>query len=222
MKKKIISLVMAGLIGATPLSSYAASDGLLTQTGKSIVNVISQHKKGPDRQEKERSEQGRREQERREKERRERERKEQGRHERERQERERRERERREQQHREQERNDARYIIHRTANVIFVAQRSTSRRNYYKGMSQAVAHQQKARQLFMAGAYQSAIHHSLRARRIAISVIEGNREKWSNPWDTREEKYHRDSPRDNDLDLKLNFFKFGDKEAIKISIDLDL
>lgn len=219
MKKKIISLVMAGLIGVTPLSSYAANDGLFIQTGKSIVSIISRHKKGPDHKDKKRREHERRERERKEKEKRERARREQERRERERREQKRRE---SEQQRREQEKNDARYVIHRTANVIYAAQRSTSRRNYYKGMSQAVAHQQKARQLFMAGAYQSAIHHSLRARRIAISIIEGNRERWSTPWDVREEKYHRNSPRDNDLDLKLHFFKFGDKEAIKITIDLDL
>ena len=238
---------MAGLIGVTPLSSYAASDSSFIQTVKSVVSVINQHKKGPGHKEKEHSENHRREQERKEKERREREQREKEKRERERREQERRERERREQEQRErerreqerrerehreqerrererreQERNDARYIIHRTANVIYAAQRSTSRRNYCKGMSQAVAHQQKARQLFMAGAYQSAIHHSLRARRIAISIIEGNQERWANPWDTREEKYHRNSPRDNDLDLKLHFFKFGDQEAIKISIDLDL
>lgn len=209
MKKKVISLVMAGLIGVTPLSSFAAGDNLFFQSEKPIVNVISQHKRKPDhnRREKDRREQENRERERREHERREKER---------------REREHRERERREQERNDARYIIHRTANVIYVAQRSTGRRNYYKGLAQAIAHQQKARQLFMAGSYQSAIHHSLRARRIAISVIEGNRERWSNPWDAREEKYRRNSPRDRDLDVKLNLIKIGDKEAIKISIDLDL
>lgn len=214
MKKKMISLIMAGLIGATPLSSFAAGDSLIIQPGKSIVSIISRHKRRPDHDwiEKERREQERREEERRERERREHERRE----------RERREHEQRERERREQERNDARYIIHRTANVIYVAQRSTSRRNYYKGMAWVIAHQQKARQLFMAGAYRSAIHHSLRARRIAISIIERNREKWLNPWDAREDKYRRNSPHDKDLDVKLNLYKFGDKEAIKISIDLDL
>jgi hypothetical protein len=209
MKKKIFSLVMAGLIGVTPLSSFAAGDNLFFQSEKPIVNVINQHKRKPDhnRREKDRREQEQRERERREHERREKERK---------------ERERRERERKEQERNDARYIIHRTANVIYVAQRSTGRRNYYNGLAQAIAHQQKARQLFMAGSYQSAIHHSLRARKIAISVIEGNKERWSNPWDAREEKYRHNSPRDRDLDIKLNLIKIGDKEAIKISIDLDL
>lgn len=198
MKKKLISLVIAGLMGVTPLSSFAAGDNLIFQSEKPIV-VISQNKRKPDhnRREKDRWEQKQRE-------------------------RERREREHRERKRREQERNDARYIIHRTANVIYVAQRSAGRRNYYNGLAKAIAHQQKARQLFMAGSYQSAIHHSLRARRIAISVIEGNRERWPNPWDAREEKYRRNSPRDRDLDIKLNMIKIGDKEAIKISIDLDL
>lgn len=205
---------MAGLIGAVPMSSLAAGDNFFIQPSKSVVSVISQQNRKQDHK---RGDRDRREQERRERERREQERRE-----RERRERERREHERREHERREQERNDARYIIHRTADVIFVAQRSTGRRNYYKGLAQAVAHQQKARRLYMAGLYQQAIHHSLRARRLAIMVIRGNNEKWSGSWDTREEKYRRSSPRDNDLDVKLDFFKFGDKEAVRISIDLDL
>lgn len=242
MKKKIVSLVMAGLIGASSFSSLAANDNFTLQTVKpaNVIGMISQPalKKGPgpkdkkddkkahDRSEKERKERERREKERREQERRERERKEQERRERERRERERREQERRERERRErlkrEQQEDARYIIRRTADVIYVAQRSTGRRHYYKGMSKAVAHQQKAQRLYRAGAYQEAIFHSLRARKIAIEIIQGNREKWNGSWDTREDKYRRIAPRDADLDVKLDLIKIGDKEAVRISIDLDL
>lgn len=242
MKKKIVSLVMAGLIGASSFSSLAANDNFTLQTVKpaNVIGMISQPalKKGPgpkdkkddkkahDRSEKERKERERREKERREQERRERERKEQERRERERRERERREQERRERERRErlkrEQQEDARYIIRRTADVIYVAQRSTGRRHYYKGMSKAVAHQQKAQRLYRAGAYQEAIFHSLRARRIAIEIIQGNREKWNGSWDTREDKYRKIAPRDADLDVKLDLIKIGDKEAVRISIDLDL
>lgn len=247
MKKKIVSLVMAGLIGASSFSSLAANDNFTLQAVKpaNVIGMISQQalKKGPgpkdkkddkkahDRSEKERKERERREKERKEKERREQERRERERKEQERRERERRERERREQERREQERRerlrreqqeDARYIIHRTADVIYVAQRSTSRRHYYKGMSKAIAHQQKAQRLYRAGAYQEAIFHSLRARRIAIEIIQGNREKWNGSWDTREDKYRKIAPRDADLDVRLDLIKIGDKEAVRISIDLDL
>ncbi len=244
MNKKVISAAIAGLIGICPLSTYAANDNLNNQTDK-LVSIIIQQNRRPDhdpkreegnkkeeqrreqeRREQERREQERREQERREQERRDHERREQQRREDERQghgrDNERREYERREEQRREQERNDARYIIHRTADVIFVAQRSTGRRHYYKGMAQAVSHQQKARQLYMAGFYQEAIFHSLRAREIAIVIIQGNKEKWSGSWDYREERYRRSGPRGNELDVKLNFIKIGDKEAVRISIDLDL
>lgn len=265
MKKKIISLVMAGLIGVTPVSSLAANDNLHIQIGKS-VGIISQQKHSPkdkkdekrdhDRREEERKEKERKEQERREKERREQERREKERREKEQRERERREQERREQERREMERrererreaerrelerrerermererwererrekvkDDARYIIHRTADVIYVAQRSADRGHYYKGLAQAVAHQQKARRLYMSGFYQDAIFHSLRARRIAIHVIEMNKGKWTGSWDPREEWYIRFSPRDNDLDVKLKF-TIGDQEAVRITIDLDL
>lgn len=238
MQKKIISLVMAGLIGATPLSSLAANDSLHMQIGKS-VGIISQQKNDPkdkkdkkdekrdhdrredERKEKERREKERREQERREKERREKEQRERERRERERREAERREFERRERERREKVKDDARFIIHRTADVIYVAQRSTDRGHYYKGLAQAVAHQQKARRLYMSGFYQDAIFHSLRARRIAIHVIEMNKEKWTGSWDSREEWYIRFAPRDNDLDVKLNF-TIGDRDAVRITIDLDL
>lgn len=245
MKKKIISLVMAGLIGVTPVSSLAAKDSLHIQIGKS-VGIISQQKHSPkdikdekrdhdrreeerkekerkeqERREKERREQERREKERREKEQRERERREQERRERERREMERRERERWERERREKVKDDARYIIHRTADVIYVAQRSAARGHYYKGLAQAVAHQQKARRLYMSGFYQDAIFHSLRARRIAIHIIEMNKEKWTGSWDRREEWYIRFSPRDNDLDVKLKF-TFGDQDAVRVTIDLDL
>ena len=252
MKKKIISLVMAGLIGAAPVCSLAANDNLHIQVGKTI-SIVSQLKKdhGPkdknadkkdhDRREKERKEKERREREQQEKERREKEQRERERRERERREQERRERERREAERRELDRrererrererwererrekaqDDARYIIHRTADVIYVAQRSANHRHYYKGLAQAVSHQQKARRLYMSGFYQDAIFHSLRARRIAIQVIQGNRESWTGSWDAREEWYFSLSPRDNDLDVKLSF-KFGDKDAVRISIDLDL
>lgn len=223
MKKKIITLVIAGLIGTSPLSALAAENKIMVQPGKAVISIISQknpqygyehRKKGNENKHRE---QERREQERRENERRERERKEQ-----ERREQERRERERHERMRREEERNDARYIIHRTADTIFAAQRSTERNHYYKGLSQAISHQQRARQLYMAGSYQEAIHHSLRARRIAITVIQRNNEKWSGSLDRREERYRHSSPKDNDLDIKLKMIKIGDKEAVKISIDLDL
>lgn len=235
MKKKIISLAMAGLIGVTPVSSLAANDSIHIQIGKS-VGIISQQKHSPkdkkdekrdhdrreeERKEKERKEQERREKERREQERREKERREKEQRERERRERERRERERWERERREKVKDDARYIIHRTADVIYVAQRSADRGHYYKGLAQAVAHQQKARRLYMSGFYQDAIFHSLRARRIAIHVIEMNKGKWTGSWDSREEWYIRFAPRDNDLDVKLKF-TFGDHDAARITIDLDL
>ena len=202
MKKKIISLVLAGLIGATPLSSLAANDSLHIQIGKSVA-IISQQKQGPkdkkddkkdhgrrederkekERREQERREKERREQERREKEQRERERREAERRELERRERERRERESWERERREKVKDDARYIIHRTADVIYVAQRSANHRQYYKGLGQAVAHQQKARRLYLSGFYQDAIFHSLRARKIALEVIHGNKERWTGSWD---------------------------------------
>ncbi|MGE5581229.1 MAG: hypothetical protein ACM3X9_01685 [Bacillota bacterium] len=113
-------------------------------------------------------------------------------------------------------RNDARYIIHRTANVIFAAQRAAKRGRQYSGLREAIAHQQRAKQLYERRLYQEAIFHSLRARDIAIRVIERNRERPAREYyrDDMENRYYRSAPRDSDLDFRIDITKVGDDDAI--------
>ena len=116
-----------------------------------------------------------------------------------------------------QEREDCRYIIHRTSQVVFFAQRAAARRHFNTGLAQAVIHQMRAVELYHAGLYWSAIYHSLRARKLAVNVINGNRESWF--WelfagDTREERYLSHGPGDADLDLLIDLNTFGNDETV--------
>lgn len=122
-------------------------------------------------------------------------------------------------------REDARYIIRRTARVLFIARRAAERRQHYFGLARAVAHQRIARQLYWDGAYREAIFHSLRARRIAIKVIRQNNERPSREfyWDRIEEDYTRSAPRDSELDMKIDLTKIGrDDEMVHLEINLDI
>lgn len=126
--------------------------------------------------------------------------------------------------HQKKVRNDAGYVIHRTAEVIYAAQGAANRGHHYYGLSQAVAHQQKARELYLDGFYQDAIFHSLRARDIAFQVIDRNRVRPPHDYeyDEMEASYHRSAPRASELDLKIDSIKIGDKGAVRIHIGLDI
>jgi hypothetical protein len=122
-------------------------------------------------------------------------------------------------------RDDARYIIHRTAAVIDDAQQAAERRHRYMGLAQAVANQQQARRLYMNGNYRDAIFHSLRARDIALQIIRNNGRRPRPEYfrDNMEERYVHDSPRGDDLDRRLDRQRMGkDDDAIHIRINLDL
>lgn len=126
---------------------------------------------------------------------------------------------------RNQSRNDARYIINRTSRVLSDAQRAADRRHRYFGLGRAVAHQQKARDLYRYGSYRDAIFHSLRARDLAFQVIEQNRERPHREFyrDDMEERYGRSAPRDRDLDVQLDVTKIGKDDAmVHLRLDFDL
>jgi hypothetical protein len=123
------------------------------------------------------------------------------------------------------EREDGRYIIHRTAMAFNEAQRFAEHGHYYSGYAEMVAHQQRARELYMQGYYREAIFHSLRARELALAVIRGNHGRYDRDFsrDDREEVYYRDSPRGNDLDMRLDMRRYGrDDEAFRMRLDFDI
>jgi hypothetical protein len=124
-----------------------------------------------------------------------------------------------------QEREDARYIIHRTAETIFSAQQAAERGRHYIGLRRSIAHQQRARRLYMAGAYREAIYHSLRARDIAFQVIAQNQGRPRREYyrDDMENHYVQTAPRNNDLDIRIDSVKVGKEDAlVRLHFGLDI
>jgi hypothetical protein len=124
-----------------------------------------------------------------------------------------------------QERKDARFIIHRTANTIFAAQQAAARGRNYFGLRRAIAHQQRARDLYVRGYYRDAIFHSLRARDLAFQVISENREKPSREYcyDPMENRYVQSAPRNNELDISIDTVKVGKDDAlVRLHFGLDI
>jgi hypothetical protein len=123
------------------------------------------------------------------------------------------------------ERQDANYIIRRTAPVILSAQRAVRYRHRYEGLSKAVAHQEIARDRYRQGRYKEAIYHSLRARDIAFSIIAANRRKVDSGYryDNREDYYVKKAPSRNTLDIQIDSGKYGrDQDAVRFKINLNL
>jgi hypothetical protein len=124
-----------------------------------------------------------------------------------------------------QERDDAGYIIHRSATVVFSAQRAAEHGHHYYCLGPAVAHQQKARELYLNGSYREAIYHSLRARDLAFQVMEGNKEKPRHEYyrDEMEDRYNRSAPRSNELDISIDSVKIGKGDAVvHLHLGLDI
>jgi hypothetical protein len=212
MKKWLISLIVPALIGAAPFSTFAAtvqSDNPAVKFYNGVITVQPQQSQkernpsnGQNKQSFENHDKGN------------------GNHSMYAYENNRRERGRRrgdyhEDRQRVRERDDARYVINRTASVILRAQRISRAKHYYFGFARSVAHQNKARELFKAGFYRDAIFHSLRARTLAMNVIRGNQDNWSGySRDDREERYSRACPSDRDLDVKIDWTKTGKDDAV--------
>lgn len=123
------------------------------------------------------------------------------------------------------ERNDAAYILQRTTKVIYAAKAAAMHRHHYFGMAKAVAHQQKARELYWKRLYREAIFHSLRARKMAFDILEANRERPRREYyrNNMEERYGHVSPRENDLDMRIDLQKVGDDYKVtRFELNLDL
>lgn len=122
-------------------------------------------------------------------------------------------------------REDARYVIHRTAQTIYDAQRAAEFGRRYDGLRWAIGHQQRARQLYDDGWYQDAIYHSLRARDFALQVIQANRERPRRELflNETERRYSQNAPKKDKLDIKLDFAKVGDElKLVRLKLGLDI
>lgn len=123
------------------------------------------------------------------------------------------------------EQEDARYIIHRTATVLFDAQRAVMRGHRSVGLALAIAMQSKARELYHNRYYRDAIFHSLRARDIAFRIIRNNRKRVKPEFfhDGIEKRYTHDRPRDEVLDRAHKRRGVGsDDDAAHVTIEFDI
>lgn len=119
---------------------------------------------------------------------------------------------------------DAGYVLERTSRVMRDAQMISRRGHRYSGFALAVAHQQRARELYANGSYREAIFFSLRARDLAFQIISNNHGKLGPEFrrDDREECYH-DGPDGSELDARLDLHNVGrDKDAVHLSIEFHL
>ena len=118
---------------------------------------------------------------------------------------------------------DSRSVIQRTAPVLIDAQQIARRHHFRSGLAQAVAHQQMARDLYARGSYQNAIFHSLRAREIAIQIIQRNRGPIRRDYsrDQIEDDYYHRAPPAHDLDRSIIRIE-KDDDALQIKIDINL
>jgi len=124
-----------------------------------------------------------------------------------------------------QERDDSYYVIHRSADILQDAQRYADRGHRFGNLSLAFAHQQRAREFYMHGSYRDAIFHSLRARDLAFDIIRANHGKIRQEyyWDGREDHWGHDSPRYQDLDVRIDRSKIGrDSDVVHMHFDFDV
>lgn len=120
----------------------------------------------------------------------------------------------------------ARTVIMRTAKYLEEAQqvskRSRHMRQNRQGLGQAISHQRRAREYYQDGWFERAIAHSIRARKIAIDIIQKNRGRIADqrPFDDYDDRFVRIYS-DKDLDVDIRAIIVDDDAALEIFIDLD-
>ena len=120
-------------------------------------------------------------------------------------------------------------VIRRTAVVIIAAHKKVKEGKVYTGnLARAVAHQKYARKLFRRGMYLRAIHHSRRARLLAILAIQANKgsadmaEAKNN---AEEDELMKNPPADAELEAELlkeePATTFKDEDVVNTEPDVD-
>lgn len=100
----------------------------------------------------------------------------------------------------------ARHVIRKTAVIIMVAHKKVKEGKVYTGnLARAIAHQKFAIRLYRAGDYFRAIHHSRRARFLAVEAIKANKGTEMAEWrlSKEEESSTANGPKDEELDKNL-------------------
>jgi hypothetical protein len=120
----------------------------------------------------------------------------------------------------------ARYVLRRTAVIVLTAQRFARQGKQFTGLGLAVAHQLYARKLYDSGLFLEAIHHSFRARVLAIGVIRLNKNELLDEavYDRFEQPLAGQGPPDSALDEKVKPLEArikSDQAASEILIDTE-
>jgi hypothetical protein len=100
----------------------------------------------------------------------------------------------------------AKRIIRRTAVVILAAHKKVKEGKVYTGdLARAIAHQKFAIKLYREGKYFKAIHHSRRARMLAIMAIKANKgaETSEMKYEKGDENAFKGGPSDDELDKEV-------------------
>jgi hypothetical protein len=120
-------------------------------------------------------------------------------------------------------------VIRRTAIVVLVAHKNVKEGKVYTGdLARSIAHQKYARILFRRGMYLRAIHHSRRARLLAVIAIKANKGAEVNEakMTAEEEELMKNSPSDEELEKELlkelPNEKMKDEDVIGDQPDVDL
>jgi len=110
----------------------------------------------------------------------------------------------------------AKRVIRKTAMIIMVAHKKVKEGKVYTGdLARAIAHQKFAIKLFRAGDYFRAIHHSRRARFLAIEAIKANKGAEMAEWKLSKEEETSMANGIKDEELDRNLAKEMPSEATK-------
>jgi len=100
----------------------------------------------------------------------------------------------------------AKRIIRKTAVVILIAHKKVKEGKIYTGnLARATSHQKYALHLYRTGKYFRAIHHSRRARMLALAAIKANKggETSDMNYSKEDEALFKAGPNDDELDKDL-------------------
>jgi hypothetical protein len=105
----------------------------------------------------------------------------------------------------------AKEVLEETAEQLEQAQKAALHGHYRYGLGRAYTHQEQARDLYFDRQYERAQAHSLRAREIAVDIINANRQK----------RYERPASHVDGLDNQLSIKIIDDKVALRLHFTLD-
>lgn len=116
----------------------------------------------------------------------------------------------------------ARNVLQRTARYINQAQEEMRMRRFRQGIGMAVSHQRQAMELFRQGWYERTIAHSIRARKMAISIIQRNHGQidGGNLYDDYDDSFIRIYT-DNILDSQVRPNRMNDDDGLRFIFDIN-